>query len=278
MAQDSSAPNRDIATIEGFGHEWAAFDQSELSPEELQRQFDDFFATFDLTDLGEGFDLGCGSGRWARLIAPKAKKLHLIDPAREALNVARENLKGADNVTFHEAGADNIPLPDESQDFGYSIGVLHHIPDTEAAMQNAVRKLKRGAQFGVYLYYRFDNRPLWFRGLWKTSDIIRRGVSRLPFPLRKGLTTVAAGLVYYPLARTALVLEKAGRNVDGFPLSWYRYRSFYSMRTDALDRFGTRLENRFTRSEVQAMMERCGLRNIRFSNRAPYWVASGIKA
>lgn len=279
MTQISSAArNIDEDTVRGFGQEWAAFDQSSLSEEELRRQFEDFFATFDLTNLGEGFDLGCGSGRWARFIAPLAKKLHLIDPAEEALEVARRNLVGVTNVDFLCAGSDNIPLADGSQDFGYSIGVLHHIPDTEQAMRDAVRKLKKGGQFGTYLYYRFDNRPAWFRGLWRASDILRRGISRMPFGARKALTTVAAGAIYYPLARTALLLEKAGRDVDGFPLSWYKHRTFYSMRTDALDRFGTRLENRFTKKEIRLMMERCGLANIKFSDRRPYWVASGTKA
>lgn len=278
IQEQASNRNIDEKTVEGFGQEWAAFDQSSLSEAELKRQFDDFFATFDLTNLGEGFDLGCGSGRWAKFIAPLAKHLHLIDPAEEALQVARRNLAGATNVDFLCAGSDNIPLADESQDFGYSIGVLHHIPDTEQAMRDAVRKLKKGGQFGTYLYYRFDNRPAWFRGLWRASDVIRRRVSRLPFGARKAVTTLAAGVVYYPLARTALLLEKAGRDVDGFPLAWYRHRNFYSMRTDALDRFGTRLENRFTRDEIHRMMERCGLTDIKFSDRRPYWVASGIKA
>ena len=47
---------------------------------------------------------------------------------------------------------------------------------------------------------------------------------------------------------------------------------------DALDRFGTRLEHRFSRSELQAMMERCGLIDIRFREEMPHWVACGIKA
>ena len=73
------------------------------------------------------------------------------------------------NVEFHHASADAIPLPDGSQDFGYSLGVLHHIPDTARAMADAVRKLKPGAPFLVYLYYDFENRPAWFRGLWKAQ-------------------------------------------------------------------------------------------------------------
>lgn len=73
-------------------------------------------------------------------------------------------------------------------------------------------------------------------------------------------------------------LKKGGRDVDGFPLPWCRHRNFYSMRTDALDSFGTRLENRFTRQDACLLMERCGLTDIQFNDLRPYWVASGIKA
>jgi hypothetical protein len=50
------------------------------------------------------------------------------------------------------------------------------------------------------------------------------------------------------------------------------------MRTDALDRFGTRLEQRFTRDEIKQMMRNAGLENIRFSDSKPFWVAVGFKS
>lgn len=270
--------NIDEKTVEGFGREWAAYDQSTLRESERLALFNAYFSILDFTGGGEGFDLGCGSGRWAKLVAPKVRKLHCIDPAAAAVDVAKRNLAGILNVEFHQAASDCIPLADESQDFGYALGVLHNIPNTEQAMCDCVAKLKPGGQFLVYLYYRFDNRPAWFRTLWRSSDAARQLISRLPFPLRKGLTSVAAALIYWPVARTARLLERTGRRVDHFPLSGYRHSSFYSMRTDALDRFGTRLEQRFTRAEIQAMMERCGLERIRFREGAPYWVACGRKA
>ena len=61
------------------------------------------------------------------------------------------------------------------------------------------------------------------------------------------------------------------------PLAPYRTNSFYTMRTDALDRLGTRLEQRFTRAEVAAMMERAGLENVRFSEGVPFWTAVGTR-
>lgn len=277
----SVGPNVDPLTVEGFGEEWASFDQTALTPEELATRFDEYFCVFpwdSLPENAEGFDLGCGSGRWARLVAPLVGRLHCIDPSAKALAVARQVLADVENVDFAVAGVDEIPLADESQDFGYSLGVLHHIPDTRAAMAACVAKLKPGAPFGVYLYYRFDQRPAWFRAIWHISDLGRRLVSALPFGSRRLVAAGIAATVYYPLARGAGFAEKAfGANVSNVPLSYYRNTSFYSMRTDALDRFGTRLEHRFTREEITKMMESCGLEKIRFSDRAPYWVASGCK-
>ena len=273
--------NIDPKTVAGFGEEWAAFDQRALDAAEWQRLFNAYFSTFpfDLLPVGaEGFDLGCGSGRWAAGVAPRVGKLHCIDPSAKALNVARKALAAFPNVDFHLAGADSVPLANSSQDFGYSLGVLHHSPDTRAALQSCVDKLKPGAPFLLYLYYALDNRSAWFRALWSASNQLRKVISRLPFGPRKLITSAIAATVYLPLATIARAGEKAGFDVARLPLSFYRNASFYTMRTDALDRFGTRLEHRFTRSQIAAMMTACGLTDIVFLDGEPYWVACGIKA
>lgn len=273
--------NIDEETVSGFGEEWAAYSQDKLTPAEHQRMFDQYFSTFPFEDLpadSVGFDIGCGTGRWALLAARRVGHLHCIDPAKKALDVAKRRLAQVPNVSFHHAGVDDMPIADGSQDFGYALGVFHHVPDTARAMRDAVRKLKPGAPFLVYLYYSFDNRPAWFRAVWAVSDVARQAISRLPFPLRKAITSGIAALVYWPLSRSASLLEKAGTNVSHFPLSAYRYRSFYSLKTDALDRFGTRLEQRFSRDEIRRMMEAAGLTGIAFREDEPYWVACGRRA
>jgi SAM-dependent methyltransferase len=272
--------NIDRRTVEGFGDEWDSFDQTELDDAEHQRLFEAYFSVFpwqDLPPAAEGFDLGCGSGRWAALAAKRVGTLHCIDASSKALAVAERRLAHQDNVRFHYASVDGIPLADGSQDFGYSLGVLHHIPDTEAALKDCVAKLKPGAPFLVYLYYAFDNRPRWFRRIWKITDLGRRVIARTPFPVRKALTSGIAAAVYWPMTRIALLGEKLGRDVENVPLTAYRHCSFYTMRTDALDRFGTRLEQRFTRSQIAAMMVRSGLEDIEFRNDVPFWVACGRK-
>jgi len=49
------------------------------------------------------------------------------------------------------------------------------------------------------------------------------------------------------------------------------------MRTDALDRFGTKIEKRFSKKEIEILMKRSQLKNIKFSSKPPYWVAVGTK-
>lgn len=275
-----SAPeNLDVDTVEGFGDEWTRFDQSTVPAVERQDLFDSYFRIFPWDSLPQnavGFDAGCGSGRWAMLVAPRVGHLHCADPS-SAIDVAARNLKSFDNVTLHRASIDDMPLPASSMDFGYSLGVLHHIPDTQAAMASCVRKLKPGAPFLVYLYYRFDNRPAWFRLVWKASDMLRKFIAVQPHGIRYGLSQIAAATIYWPLARVARLAEKLGAKVDNWPLSSYRSRTFYMMRTDALDRFGTRLEHRFTRPEIESMMRESGLSNIRISDDFPYWCAVGTR-
>ena len=254
--------NLNSQTVASFGDEWRRYQQSSLSEDEHQRMFDAYFDVFpwdELPDRPVGFDMGCGSGRWAKKVAPRVGHLNCIDPSAEALAVAKRNLANQSNVSFLESGVSDNPLDGESQDFGYSLGVLHHVPNTAAALHDCVRFLKPGAPFLVYLYYSFDNRPSWYRLIWRMSEAGRAVVSRCPPTLKSAVTDTVAAAVYWPLARLALVGEKFGCGVSNWPLSSYRALSFYTMRTDARDRFGTPLEQRFSRDEVSAMMVAAGL-------------------
>ena len=99
--------------------------------------------------------MGCGSGRWARLVSPKVGHLNCIDPS-EAIYVAKRNLSNFDNISFYKNSVEDSVLPLASQDFGYSLGVLHHIPDTKRAIKACVDLLKTDAPLLLYLYYKFS--------------------------------------------------------------------------------------------------------------------------
>ena len=146
------------------------------------------------------------------------------------------------------------------------------------ALRACARLLRPGAPLLVYLYYAFDNRPAWYRRLWRASDALRRCLSRAPHRVKLVVTTMIALTIYLPLARATALARGLGLRAATFPLSYYAHRSLYTMRTDAYDRFGTRLEQRFTREQIADMLTRAGMTDIRFSDDEPFWCAVAVRA
>ena len=271
--------NKDSKTVIDFGREWGRFNQ-EFASEQLIDIYKAYFSIFPFEMINknsQGFDMGCGSGRWAKYMAPKVGKLYCIDPSLEALNVAKKNLSSFNNCVFERTTADSFSVPSCSLDFGYSLGVLHHVPNTQSALNKCVEKLKPGSPFLLYLYYNFDNRGDLFFTIWKLSDFFRKIISKSPFFLKTFICDVLAFFIYLPFARASLFFSSLGYSVRNIPLSYYRDKSFYVMRTDSLDRFGTRLEKRFSRKEIESIMLKSGLTRIKFSEEEPFWTAVGIK-
>ncbi len=274
--------NVDSGVTTGFGHEWSAFRQSEneFSLADREAIFQSYFHIFPWDELPPdpvGIDVGCGSGRWSVMVAPRVGHLHVLDASADALAVAQQNLAYATNVSFHLASVGDIPLDDNSLDFAFSLGVLHHVPDTAAAIRAIASKLRLGAPFLIYLYYALDNRPWWYRAIWRFSNIFRVIISHLPPTMRLIISQIIAFVFYWALARFAALIERAGLSPSAIPLESYRHRKFYVMRTDAYDRFCTRLEQRFTRAQIEQMLTTAGFDEIHFSDNVPYWCAVGRK-
>lgn len=268
-----SPVNADPRTVEGFGQEWQAFSQEALAPAERDELFAKYFSLLTWSPRPRRvLDLGCGSGRWDVPVAPRVEELVLADASDAALAVAKRNV-GAANVSFVQCTPDTLPFSDGYFDLIFSLGVLHHLPDTAAAISSLQRKLAPGGTLLLYLYYALDNRPQWHRALWELSDLGRRCVSRLPFGVRRAIAEAVALFVYWPLARIAKLFAVG----PSWPLRFYADRSFYVMRTDALDRLGTKVEKRFTREEIEEMLVASGLSDIRFSDSEPFWVCTAKK-
>jgi SAM-dependent methyltransferase len=223
-------------------------------------------------------DVGCGTGRWTKYVSLKAGFVEAIDPSNAVFSAAHL-LASNVNTRISRTSVDNIPFPDSSFDFVFSLGVLHHIPNTEAAMKKCVEKLKQGGYFLVYLYYSLDNRGPFFKLLFRLSNITRKAISKLPPGIKKGVCDVIAFLVYLPFVLLTRLCIAIGLKqlASKIPLSWYANKSLNVIRNDALDRFGTPLERRFSKKQIREMMVWCGLENIIFSEKEPYWHAIGRK-
>lgn len=277
---DMPDENIDPHTVSSFGEEWNTFHG--FNERELEFTGDMYFDIVTpamLNDQCTVIDIGCGSGRWIKYLDGRYKKMVGLDPSK-AIFAADKLLGQNEKVELVQASTDHIPFPEGSFDFAYSLGVLHHIPDTQKALADSVKMVKSGGHFLVYLYYRFDNRPLYFKALYWLSNLLRRGISKLPITLKKGVCNILAVVLYMPFVllcrflRLIGVPEKVRFHV---PLQAYEKQSFYIIRNDSLDRFGTPLEQRFTKKEVKEMMEKVGLTDIIFSDRIPFWHAVGRK-
>jgi ubiquinone/menaquinone biosynthesis C-methylase UbiE len=272
--------NVDKKTIQSFSEEWSKFDV--FSDEEIRKIGDEYFDLVTdemLNKKSRVLDLGCGTGRWSRYVADRVAQVEAIDPGASIFAASRL-LKDKKNVRVTQASSDLIPFADESFDFVMCLGVLHHIPDTQQALNDLICKLKQGGFALLYFYYNFENRSLAFKLLFRISDLLRRMVSRMPGQLKKATCDVIAIVVYLPWVSMARLIKSLGGTsiYKKLPLSYYTGKSFHIMRNDALDRFGTPLEKRFSRQEITQMCQKAGLSDIRFSEKEPYWCLVGRKS
>lgn len=112
-------------------------------------------------------DYGCGPGTdiVGFLLYSNAKKAIGIDISEKALvfasrRMALHNFK-PDTVSLIRISdsATEIPVPDNSVDFIYSQGVLHHISHPEAILKELHRVLKTGGNASIMVYNR---QSIWF--------------------------------------------------------------------------------------------------------------------
>ncbi len=268
--------------IDDFGEEWERFDfTNEEQLTALKSQFERYVEPLP-GDFFEGekkviADFGAGTGRWSYFFKDHALELYVIEPSMKAFQVAKNKLSRFSQVTLLNQSVESNEIQESSLDLAVSLGVLHHIQDTGQAIKDIASKIKPDGMFLCYLYYALDDKPFAYRFLWKSSDILRKSISNMPKKLKTFLTDLIAIFIYFPLARTSLFLKKLGVSTKNFPLHHYENLSFYVMRNDALDRFGTTLEQRFTQSQIVEMLREAGFAGYKFSEREPFWTFTATK-
>ena len=265
--------------ISAFDDEWRRYrDVGTAEHSALFARYFDLVPASSFSAEQTVLDAGAGAGRWAFEVARRGPRVVAVDLGR-SIEVARENTP-VDRVACVQADLEALPIAHGAVDWAYSLGVLHHAKAPEVALRNVVDAVRPGGTVLVYLYYALDHRGPIYRWLFRAVDIARRFLSRQPRAATRLVAMAIAVVVYWPLARAAALLESAGAGqlADKIPLGFYRHLSFRTMRNDSLDRFGTRLERRYTRAEMITLMRGAGLSNVRISETAPFWHGIGSKS
>lgn len=259
-------------TQASFGYEWTEFGDWQPSGEE---NFRDYFAGAPLETLRDAvvLDAGCGMGRHATQMAAHAGHVVAVDFSA-AIEQAQRNAAGRGNVDCVQADLTALPFADGTFDYVYSIGVLHHLADTPAAIRRVVETVRIGGRVRIYLY-------------WKKSGLAgvllagvtaaRKLTTRLPFPALKAfcwLLSVAlwAGVVW-PYRLLSMIGVRAHRT---WPLFVYTKYPFTVLYNDQFDRFSAPIEQRFSDDEVEQMLREAGVGEVHTYARYG-WIAEGVR-
>jgi SAM-dependent methyltransferase len=268
----SIALNADQKTVDSFGEEWNRF--ASFSDEQIKAAGEQYFDIVTEEMLNKNstvLDIGCGTGRWSKFISPRVKFVEAIDPG-DAVKAAVPFTAACGNVRITQAGFGAIPFEKNTFDFVFSLGVVHHLPDTQAAITEAASMVKPNGWLLLYIYYALDQRGPFFRFIFSCSNLLRRMISGFPKGLKFFCCELIAIFIYGPFILLTKFVKLFGGNAwKKIPLSYYAGHPWKISRNDALDRFGTPLEKRFTKKEIETMLLNAGLKNIRFSDNEPYW-------
>ena len=163
---------------DSFGFQWTTFQRTQLD-EGVRSESEETFSQktglipSDL-DGKDVLDVGCGMGRFADVACRWGARLVVALDLSRAVDAARQNLSGHDAASVIQADAADPPLAHGSFDIVFSIGVLHHTPNTARSLAAVSKLVKPGGILAVWLY------PRSLRVKHAGSEVLRPITSRMP--------------------------------------------------------------------------------------------------
>jgi 2-polyprenyl-3-methyl-5-hydroxy-6-metoxy-1,4-benzoquinol methylase len=242
-----------------FGFQWHRYQTTQLDHDEVREADRHFRMKTGLRpEELRGklvLDVGCGMGRFAEVATRWGARVIGIDLSAAA-EVAAKNLADREFVAF-QADVFSLPFAPEKFDVIYSIGVLHHTPDCEAAVKSLDRYLKPGGTLAVWLYSGYNK---WYR----FSDFWRQYTSKMKPQTLHGILEVAVPVLYH----TQQVLRKvpivgppaAGLVHHVFPVN--RQKSPEARTLDTFDWYSPKYQSKHTYEQVFRWFEAMGMQDM----------------
>ncbi|MGA9526786.1 MAG: methyltransferase domain-containing protein [Terriglobales bacterium] len=248
-----------------FGFQWHRYQKTQLDHDEVRESDRNFrIKTALRPEELQGklvLDVGCGMGRFAEVATRWGARVVGVDLSAAA-EVAAKNLAAREFVAF-QADAFALPFAPESFDIIYSVGVLHHTPDCEAAVKSLAKYLKPGGILAVWLYSGYNK---WYR----FSDFWRRYTSGMKPQTLHGILRVAVPAIY----NTQTVLKKiplVGRPAAGlvqhvFPVN--RQPDPEARMLDTFDWYSPKYQSKHTYEQVFRWYEAMGMEDMKIGDYA----------
>jgi SAM-dependent methyltransferase len=241
-----------------FGFQWLKHDKTQLDDDGHNRSEIDFTHKTGLTreDL-QGklvLDVGCGMGRYAEVVSRWGARVVGIDLSA-AVEAAAGNLAGYP-ATIFQADVFSLPFAEESFDYIYSLGVLHHTPDCARAFKNLPRLVTPGGGIAIWLYSAYNK---WYR----LSDIYRTVTRRMPPKLLHSLCYGTIPL--YGVHKVMREIPLVGKSISGvirylIPMSFDQDPRWRVL--DTFDWYSPWYQSKHTYEEVFRWFENCGMEDL----------------
>ena len=248
-----------------FGFQWHRYQKTQLDHDEVRESDRNFrMKTALRPEELQGklaLDVGCGMGRFAEVATRWGARVVGVDLSAAA-EVAAKNLAAREFVAF-QADAFALPFAPESFDVIYSVGVLHHTPDCEAAVKSLEKYLKPGGILAVWLYSGYNK---WYR----FSDFWRRYTSRMKPETLHSVLKVAVPVLYNTqagLRKIPLVGDPiAGMVHHVFPVN--RQGDAEARMLDTFDWYSPKYQSKHTYEQVFRWYEAMGMEDMRIGDYA----------
>jgi SAM-dependent methyltransferase len=232
-----------------FGFEWNVHNKTQLD-DSTSHESEEAFRTktgFTPEDLKGKLvlDVGCGMGRFSDVASRWGATVVGID-LTSAVDAAYGNLKNRDNVYLAQADVFRLPFREKTFDYIFSIGVLHHTPDTKAAFDRLPVLLKPGGRIAIWVYSTL------MRAWCRPSDLYRHVTTRMPKRMLYQLCYFA--IPWYHVSRVP-ALGRVARGVlptSGHPNPEWRV-------LDTFDWYSPKYQWKHSDSELQKWFEGHGL-------------------
>jgi 2-polyprenyl-3-methyl-5-hydroxy-6-metoxy-1,4-benzoquinol methylase/uncharacterized protein YbaR (Trm112 family) len=238
---------------ENFGFEWNVHRKTQLDTA-TDRESEESFRLktgFQPEDLAGKvvLDVGCGMGRFSDVASRWGATVVGVDLST-AVNAAYENLGARENVHIAQADVFHLPFDGPTFDFIFSIGVLHHTPNTKDAFDRLPQLLKPGGKIAIWVYSSYNV------ATYRASDVLRRVTTRMPKRLLYSLSHVAVPLHHARRVPGLRFVPKMLVPVSGHPIAEWRI-------LDTYDWYSPRYQWKHTYEEVFDWFEDHGLVNLR---------------
>ena len=262
-------------TQESFGYQWTTFSEMVC---DFRENFLNYLspATPEFFRGRLGLDAGCGvwQAYLSRCFLWSGDGRGGPQPGHRRYV---HNTKHFPNVHMVQADMYATPFAQETFDFVYCIGVLHHLPDPPRGLRAPVPLLKSNGSLFLWLYSK-NRRVSNF-----VVELLRTLTIHLPYPFLKKISFLGAILDQYafilPYQTMGRIpgVERAFEKIVPARIKIYSRYPFQVLQADWFDRLAAPIRVYFTQQGVDGSMHPVGLSDIRITSTGRYgWRGCGI--